>query len=92
MLGVADDPALDAVELALAPGDALVVYTDGVPDARAAGGERFGEERLLAALRGSGGGSAAHLARDVELAVRAHHPGTSADDRAIVVLRAEPGS
>src|SRR4051794_30056286 len=46
MLGVADDPVFDVRHLRLAPGDALIVYTDGVIDARRAGGERFGEPRL----------------------------------------------
>ena len=51
------------------------------------GGERFGEERLLAAVRGAAGGDRAEIADAVEAAVRAHQPGASADDRAIVVLR-----
>jgi serine phosphatase RsbU (regulator of sigma subunit) len=88
MLGVADDPQLERVTRHLAPGDALVVYTDGVVDARQAGGERFGERRLHDALRRAAGGSAEVLARAVETAVRAHHPASSADDRAIVVVRA----
>ncbi|MEA2293337.1 MAG: hypothetical protein QOE86_976 [Solirubrobacteraceae bacterium] len=89
MLGVAEAPQLDVAELALAPGDALILYTDGVLDARAAGAERFGEERLLEAVRGAAGGSAEAIAGAVEAAVRAHHPGTAADDRAIVVFRAD---
>jgi PAS domain S-box-containing protein len=88
MLGVTDDPLFDVRTVRLAPQDAMVVYTDGVIDARRSGGERFGEERLFAALQAAAGGTAAHLARAVESAVREHHPGTSADDRAIVVLRA----
>ena len=88
MLGVADDPQLDQVDLHLAAGDALVVYTDGVVDARQAGGERFGERRLMDALRAASGGSAQDLAAAVDAAVRAHHPTSSADDRAIVVIRA----
>ncbi len=90
MLGVAEQPLLDEVALHLAPGDALILYTDGVTDARVHGGERFGEERMRAALLGAAGGSAAAVAQAVEAAVRAHHPGVSADDRAIVVLRAAP--
>ncbi len=88
MLGVADDPDLDRTDVHLAAGDALVVYTDGVTDARAAGGERFGEARLLDALRGAAGRPAAEVAGAVDAAVRAHHTGTPADDRAVLVLRA----
>jgi serine phosphatase RsbU (regulator of sigma subunit) len=87
MLGVADDPQLEQVTVHLAAGDALVFYTDGVVDARRAGGERFGERRLAEALQGAAGGTAQHVALAVEAAVRAHHPDTSADDRAIVVVR-----
>jgi PAS domain S-box-containing protein len=88
MLGVADGADLEDVELELLPGDALAVYTDGVTDARRPGGERFGTERLLGALRSAAGGSARELAEAVESAVREHAPGTPADDRAILVLRA----
>ena len=90
MLGVSDAPALPRVDLVLHPGDALVLYTDGVTDARRIGGERFGEERLLAAVRDAAGADAEGIAQGVESAVRAHLPGASADDRAIVVLRAAP--
>jgi sigma-B regulation protein RsbU (phosphoserine phosphatase) len=34
-------------EAALAPGDALILYTDGITDARNRLGEDFGEERLI---------------------------------------------
>jgi serine phosphatase RsbU (regulator of sigma subunit) len=88
MLGVAGDPQLERAGVRLARGDALILYTDGVTDARAAGGERFGEGRLHAALRGAAGGSAETIAAAVDAAVRAHQQGAApADDRAIVVLR-----
>ncbi len=90
MLGVSDTPDLADVPLTLAPGDALLLYTDGVTDARRHGGERFGEERLLAAVRGAAGASAREIADAVEAAVRSHLPGASADDRAVVVLRVRP--
>ncbi|HVL94396.1 MAG TPA: SpoIIE family protein phosphatase [Solirubrobacteraceae bacterium] len=90
MLGVADEPELEEVRVDLGPGDALVLYTDGVADAREAGGERFGEERLRSALARAAGGSAGEQAAAVEAAVRAHAPGPPADDRAVVVVRALP--
>jgi PAS domain S-box-containing protein len=87
MLGVTDTPELVEVRLDLHAGDALIVYTDGVTDARPQGGERFGEARLEVAVRGAAGGTAEQIAADIEGAVRAHLPGPSADDRAILVLR-----
>ena len=90
MLGVSDTPDLADQPLTLGPGDALLLYTDGVMDARRHGGERFGEERLLAAVRGGGRRQRPGIADAVEAAVRAHLPGASADDRAVVVLRVRP--
>jgi PAS domain S-box-containing protein len=88
MLGVADDPQLEEVEVLLAPGDALVLYTDGVIDARRPGGERFGEARLMSVLESVQSGSADEVARTIDDAVAAHDPEAPADDRAVVVLRA----
>jgi len=59
-LGGAVDPALGAVEgheyragvVRLRPGDALVLYTDGVVEARSASGEEFHALRLEAYLAG----------------------------------------
>jgi len=45
VLGAFDDASWRIETLPLAPGDQVVVYTDGVVEARGAGG-RFGEERL----------------------------------------------
>jgi len=41
-------------DLHIAPGDKLFVYTDGVPEATAAGGEMFGIERMLLVLNTCG--------------------------------------
>jgi serine phosphatase RsbU (regulator of sigma subunit) len=40
----------DEVSVAVAPGDCLVLYSDGVADARSDSGEEFGDERLLELL------------------------------------------
>lgn len=88
MLGVSELPELVEVSVPIAPGDALVLFTDGVADARVRGGPRFGEDRLLDTVRGAAGANAFGIAEAVEDAVRAHLPGPSADDRAILVLRA----
>ena len=93
MLGVAEAPELVEQTVRLAPGDALVLYTDGVTDARPLGGQRFGEEALLATVRAAAGATAEGIAQAVEGAVRTHLTAAtaSADDRAIVVLRAAVG-
>ena len=46
-LGVLEGTDWAQETLQMAPGDAVVLYTDGIPDARDAGGAMFGEDRLL---------------------------------------------
>ncbi len=58
LLGVFLSLGLVETELDLGPGDVLVLYTDGVTDAVAPSGARFGEPRLLATLEAARGGTA----------------------------------
>jgi sigma-B regulation protein RsbU (phosphoserine phosphatase) len=46
LLGVFDDPRLSEGRVRLAAGDRLVLYTDGVTEARSPSGEFYDEERL----------------------------------------------
>jgi serine phosphatase RsbU (regulator of sigma subunit) len=86
-------PSVDAVDvpIALAPGDALVLYTDGVVEARDKEEDQFGFERLVALVGTCAGRTAAGIARRIELAVVDHAAGT-VDDVAILVVRRTPRS
>jgi serine phosphatase RsbU (regulator of sigma subunit) len=90
LLGVEAEPVLEPVSVTLAPGDTLMLYTDGVVDARDATGDRFGEERLVAAVDAAAGGSAEDVAGAVDQAVAAFEPDHQRDDRAIFVMRVSP--
>jgi sigma-B regulation protein RsbU (phosphoserine phosphatase) len=46
VLGVFADSAYEQGEFAIAPGDRLILYTDGITEGRNPAGEEFGEERL----------------------------------------------
>ena len=85
LLGVEAKPVLEPASLVLAPGDTLVLYTDGVTDARDPAGRHFGEERLQAALRAAAGGDAEAVAAALDETVAAFEE-DSRDDRAILVL------
>jgi len=88
MLGAWPDSTWRADTLDLQPGDVLVLYTDGVTDARGADG-RFGEARLLEALRGSEDAAAAVAA--IDRALNHFQRGPQADDTAVLALDLPPG-
>jgi PAS domain S-box-containing protein len=69
----------------VAPGDMLLLYTDGVTDTPGAD-DRFGHERLTAILDAAPDAPDALLDR-IEAALRDFQDGTAADDRAMLVLR-----
>ena len=87
VIGVFDDPMLTPQEAYLAPGDALVLYTDGVSEARSPDGTFFGEERIECILRSSAGLDAPALASRIENAVLMFQENGSRDDVAVLVLR-----
>src|SRR4051794_18869467 len=87
LLGIEDDLHLSPVSTELLPGDALVLYTDGITEARVRG-ELFGLARLRATLAELAGAPAAEVAAGIRRAVGAFAPGPAADDQALLVLRA----
>lgn len=66
--------------------DTLVLYTDGVTEARARDGEFFGDERLVEVLAASGGLGADALAGHLGSVVTEFTGGRLSDDVAIVTL------
>ena len=53
LLAAVEDATYSDKTLALEPGDRLLLYTDGLIEARSAEGKLFGEDSLMAALRNS---------------------------------------
>ena len=75
-------------EVTLAPGDLLLLYTDGVTEAQGPDGEEFGEERLSELVRGSGQVSAADIAQRIRDDVDAFtHGADPFDDFTVCVVR-----
>ena len=88
VLGVFPDAELSDTSLRLMPGEALVLYTDGVTEARSPDGEFFGEGRLRQLLSSCAGCDAVTLAARIKDIVLDFQEGYPRDDLAVLVLRA----
>lgn len=89
-VGLLQESSYDDVEIALQPGEALVLYTDGVTEARRGGeapGPLLGTEGLATVLEGLRGLDAQGVADGVWRAVQDWTNDRTTDDTAIVVLR-----
>ncbi|HSS79838.1 MAG TPA: SpoIIE family protein phosphatase [Gaiellaceae bacterium] len=84
-LGIAGEQAYEAARVTLEPGDAAVLFTDGLLEARREG-ELYGEERLDASLARHASLPAEELAVALVEDCRAYG-GELADDCAVVVLK-----
>lgn len=80
-LGVRAKLTLSPAHLVLAPGELLVLYSDGIPEAVSPQEEAFGYERLRAAV--SGGGGASEVEKRVVAALTAHLGIASLDEASL---------
>jgi sigma-B regulation protein RsbU (phosphoserine phosphatase) len=87
LLGAFRTLGLAESAVTLDPGDALVLYTDGVTDAATADGERFGDERFATLVREHCLESASDAVETVMGAVAAWEGPEPADDLALLVIR-----
>jgi serine phosphatase RsbU (regulator of sigma subunit)/uncharacterized protein YigA (DUF484 family) len=88
-LGIDSDQEYDVAETTPSPGTTVVLYTDGVIEARRAG-ELYGEERLDALLRSRAGLDPQALAETVLADCKGFAGGELSDDCAVVCLRLVP--
>jgi serine phosphatase RsbU (regulator of sigma subunit) len=86
VLGIDGDQTYDEVRAALPVGATIVLYTDGVVEARR-GGELYGTARLDALLARLRDRSPAALARAVTEDAKAFAGGEVSDDLAVVAIR-----
>jgi sigma-B regulation protein RsbU (phosphoserine phosphatase) len=73
-------------EVPLEPGDLLLLYTDGLAEARA-GGQLFGEDRVAGILRRDPGAEVTTLCKTLLEAARDFATGPLTDDVAILAIR-----
>lgn len=89
-MGVLPDISTETVSVTLAPGDACVLYTDGISEARGGplGDVMFGEERLQRALSECAAIPAEAVVEHVQMIASQWVGGGRHDDMAIVVISA----
>ena len=91
VLGLFEEWDCEVVDCKLAPGDVLVIYTDGVSEAGESedgDSEEFGEERLIAAIRKQQRQSAAEILDGILSEVQQFSQGEQADDMTLIVAKA----
>jgi sigma-B regulation protein RsbU (phosphoserine phosphatase) len=87
-LGVIDDFPYAQETVAMAPGNVMVIYSDGVTDATNSSDEPYGVERLEAVARKHLGEPASIIVDRIVEAVRAHAKGAAQlDDITVVVVK-----
>ena len=89
VLGVFGNQEFDSAAVELRGGDRLVLFTDGVTEARNGNEEEFGDDRLLGALREFHSRSAAEIQKRVLQAASEFSRGVWHDDATVVVVSVE---
>jgi serine phosphatase RsbU (regulator of sigma subunit) len=81
-------------ETRLEPGDRLVLYTDGITEARSPDGEFFGEQRLadFISVAAAAGDPAPETVRRLMRHVLSHQADQLQDDASVVILEWRTGS
>jgi ketosteroid isomerase-like protein len=93
VLGPFEDAVFEEEQMQLEDQDTLLLFTDGVSEARNPGGEEFGEERLLSRLRASAGSPPHALLAAIFADVRAFSGAAEpSDDITITVTRFRAGT
>jgi serine phosphatase RsbU (regulator of sigma subunit) len=88
ILGIFEEAPVDEGRFDLAPGDCLVMYTDGVTEAMNPDGEMYGEERLLAVVAAHAhAGAEALRARIAEALAEFTAGADQADDITCLVVK-----
>jgi phosphoserine phosphatase RsbU/P len=89
VLGVFPEATYGQERVSIASGDRVVLFTDGITEARSADDEEFGEDRLAALVREHRTCSAPALQARITDTVSAFTAGRFQDDATLIVMAAE---
>ncbi len=89
VLGVFPDAPYEQGQVSLSAGDRLILFTDGITEARSTADEEFSEARLIDIARANRTCSAPALQARLADAVARFSAGTFHDDATLIVLAAE---
>jgi sigma-B regulation protein RsbU (phosphoserine phosphatase) len=93
VLGLLPFGSWDVETLHLAPGDALVIYSDGVSESTSYTGEDFGSKGVSATLSAVAGGTPTEMAQALlEASVNFRDGRPAGDDVSLLVVRYEGDS
>lgn len=88
VLGLFPEAPFESGEVVFAPGDMLLVFTDGLSEAWGQNEEEFGEERMGALICGNASLAAGELEQKIQNEVEAFTAGAHAtDDRTIIIVK-----
>lgn len=91
MLGLVEHWEYHSSQITLAPGDSLILYTDGVTEAMDHDQNQFTEDRLAECLQGANRAALPEMINSVVSCVRAFAGGApQADDLTVLALRYKP--
>ena len=90
VLGIIPNSSFEQTEIQLEAGDRLVLFTDGITEARSEDGDEFGDDQLLQLALEGRNSSARDLQRDMLSAARTFCGGTFSDDATLIVMEVRP--
>jgi sigma-B regulation protein RsbU (phosphoserine phosphatase) len=93
LLGLFDDATYEMGEVSFTPGDSLILFSDGIPEAADSRGELYGEERLQALWRDSARAPMSEfIGRLLDDVTTFRGSAGQGDDMTIVVVGPRPGA